>query len=33
METAHIQACLENIPNMYPQIRMAMENELEHRNV
>ena len=32
METDHIQACLETVPNMYPQIRTAMENELEYRN-
>ena len=32
METDHIQACLKNVPNMYPQLRAAMENELEYRN-
>lgn len=32
METDHIQACLDNVPNMYPQIRVAMKNELEFRN-
>src|SRR6056300_1204530 len=33
METDHIQACLKNVPNMYLQIREAMEKELEYRNV
>jgi len=31
METDHIQACLKNVPGMYPQFRTAMENELKHR--
>ena len=31
METDHIQACLENVPTMYPQIRTAMQQELEYR--
>ena len=31
METDHIRACLKNTPNMYPQFRIAMENELKHR--
>lgn len=31
MSTEHIQACLSNVPHMYPQIRKAMETELEYR--
>jgi len=31
MDTDHIQACLDNVPRMYPQYRTAMENELEYR--
>lgn len=31
MSNAHIQACLDTQPRMYPQIRTAMENELEYR--
>jgi len=31
MESDHIQACLKNVPGMYPQFRTAMENELKHR--
>lgn len=33
MSTDHIQACLANVPHMYPQIRTAMETELEYRGV
>jgi len=32
METDHIQACLDNVQAMYPQVRNAMQNELEFRN-
>ena len=32
METDHIKACLDNVLGMYPQIRSAMQNELEFRN-
>lgn len=32
METDHIKACLETQRSMYPQIRTAMENELEYRD-
>jgi hypothetical protein len=31
MSNAHIQACLDTVPNMYPQYRTAMQNELEYR--
>jgi hypothetical protein len=31
MSNAHIQACLDNVPRMYPQIRTAMQTELEYR--
>jgi len=31
MTTEHIQACLDNVSNMYPQIRTAMKNELDYR--
>lgn len=31
MSNAHIQACLDTQPRMYPQYRTAMENELEYR--
>ena len=31
MDTAHIQACLDTQKNMYPQIREAMQKELEYR--
>lgn len=32
METAHIQACLDTQVGMYPQIRTAMQNEINYRN-
>lgn len=32
METDHIQACLDNVPNMLPQFREGMENELNYRD-
>jgi len=31
MSNAHIQACLDTQPRMYPQIRIAMQNELDYR--
>lgn len=31
MDTDHIQACLDNVPNMIPAFRTAMGNELEYR--
>lgn len=31
MTTDHIQACLDNVPTMYPQFRTAMEDELSYR--
>lgn len=31
MSSAHIQACLDTQTRMYPQIRVAMENELAYR--
>ena len=31
MSNAHIQACLDTQPRMYPQYRTAMENELAYR--
>ena len=31
MSNAHIQACLDTVPRMYPQYRTAMETELEYR--
>lgn len=31
MSDAHIQACLDTQTRMYPQIRTAMENELQYR--
>jgi hypothetical protein len=31
METDHIQACLDTVNNMYPQIRESMETELRYR--
>jgi len=31
MTSDHIQACLDNVTRMYPQIRTAMENELSYR--
>jgi len=31
MSNAHIQACLDNVPRMYPQFRTAMETELAYR--
>lgn len=32
METEHIQACLDTVDTMLPQIRSTMQNELEFRN-
>ena len=32
MTTEHIQACLDKVRTMYPQIREAMKAELEYRN-
>lgn len=32
METEHIEACLKTQAHMYPQIRIAMKNELRYRN-
>jgi hypothetical protein len=32
MDTAHIYAVIANCPNMYPQIRQVMLNELDYRN-
>jgi hypothetical protein len=31
MDTAHIQACLDNIRTIYPQIRKVFETEIEYR--
>lgn len=31
MSSEHIQACLDNVPRIYPQIREAFEDELEWR--
>jgi hypothetical protein len=31
MDTDHIQACLDNVPNMVESFRIAMENELKYR--
>jgi len=31
MSSDHIQACLDNVSSMYPQLRTAMENELDYR--
>lgn len=33
METAHIEACLDTQPSMYPQIRTAMKTELAYREM
>lgn len=33
METDHIEACLNNIPYMLDQYRIAMVNELRHRGI
>lgn len=32
MSTDHIQACLDNVPNMLEQFRIAMQQELTWRN-
>jgi len=32
MDTAHIEAVLENVPHIYPAIKTAFETELQFRN-
>lgn len=32
MSTDHIQACIDNVRAMYPQIKTAMNNELKYRS-
>ncbi len=31
MDASHINAVLQNVPRIYPSIKLAMENELEYR--